>query len=119
MGLPPDKLDLFFKTKGGGIPFSHPLVKNTLSVMHLLGIEPDQGHSPSELSELIARDIPAVTLGISRGVKSRKKSPDYVLIDPILTGVAQLLGVILAVDEGSCDEVEPRLAVETAGGDEV
>ncbi len=97
-------LDMFFRTKAGGIPFSHPLVKSTLEVMHTLGIEPDQGHSPSELSELIARDIPAITLGITRGVRSLRKSPDYVLIDPILTGVAQLLGVVLAIDEGVCDE---------------
>ena len=54
---------------------------------------------------MIARGIPAVTLGISRGKKSRKKRPDYVLIDPILTGVAQLLGVILAIDEGACDAI--------------
>ncbi|HYW80004.1 MAG TPA: M28 family peptidase [Thermoguttaceae bacterium] len=98
-------MDLFFRTQAGGIPFSHPLVKCTLDVMHRLGVEPDQGHSPSELSELIARKIPAITLGISRGDRSRKKSPDYVLIDPILAGVAQLLGVILAIDEGTCDEV--------------
>ncbi|MHC4177346.1 MAG: M28 family peptidase [Planctomycetota bacterium] len=111
-------LDLFFKTRAGGIPFSHPLVKGVLEAMHSLGIEPDQGHSPSELSELIARDIPAVTLGITRGEKSRKKSPDYVLIDPILTGVAQLLGVILAVDEGACDELEQRLAVNGDDADE-
>ena len=98
-------LDMFFKTQAGGIPFSHPLVKCVLDVMEALEIEPDQGHSPSELSELIARQIPAVTLGISYGEKSRKRSPDYVLIDPILTGVAQLLGVILAIDKGACDEV--------------
>jgi len=96
-------VDMFFKTKAGGIPFSHPLVKGVLETMQALGIEPDQGHSPSELSELIARGIPAVTLGISRGVKSRKKQPDYVLIDPILTGVAQLVGLLLAIDEGACD----------------
>ena len=99
-------LDVFFKTQAGGIPFSHPLVKNVLDVMRTLGIEPDQGHSPSELSELIARKIPAVTLGISRGEKNRKRSPDYVLIEPILTGVAQLVGVILNIDQGMCDEVD-------------
>lgn len=112
-------LDLFFKTRAGGIPFSHPLVKGVLEVMHSLGIEPDQGHSPSELSELIARDIPAVTLGITRGEKSLKKRPDHVLIDPILTGVAQLVGVILAVDEGACEEVEQRIAVNGGDGDEL
>jgi len=97
--------DVFFRTQAGGIPFAHPLVKSVLSVMHTLGIDPDQGHSPSELSELVARGIPAVTLGISRGEKNVKRCPDYVLIDPILTGVAQLIGVILAADEGVCDEV--------------
>ena len=67
--------------------------------------EPDQGHSPSELSELISRNIPAVTLGITHGEKNRKTAPDHVLIDPILTGVAQLVGVILAIDGGACDEL--------------
>ncbi len=95
--------DVFYSTQAGGIPFSHPLVKNVLEVMRQLNIEPDQGHSPSELSELIRRGIPAVTLGLSRGRKARKKVPDHVLIDPILTGVAQLVGVILAIDEGICD----------------
>jgi len=98
------QLDMFFKTQAGGFPFSHPLVKSVLEVMKLLEIEPDQGHSPSELSELIARKIPAVTLGISRGVRGLKKNPDYVLIDPILTGVSQLVGVILAIDSGACDD---------------
>jgi len=103
---------LFFKTQAGGIPFSHPLVKGVLDVMRSLQIEPDQGHSPSELSELIARGVPAVTLGISRGMRSRKQSPDFVLIDPILTGVAQLIGAILAIDEGACDEVEKPQPVD-------
>ncbi len=96
--------DVFFLTRGGGIPFAHPLVKSVLDVMQQLNIEPDQGHSPSELSELISRKIPAVTLGITQGTKSRKGAPDYVLIDPILKGVAQLVSVILAVDRGVCDE---------------
>jgi len=97
-------LDVFFSTKAGGIPFSHPLVRCVLEVMSQLDIEPDQGHSPSELSELISRDIPAVTLGITRGKRGSKHEPDYVLIGPLLTGVAQLVGAILAIDSGVCDE---------------
>jgi tripeptide aminopeptidase len=98
-------LDFFFSTQAGGLPFSHPLVKCMLKVMQSVGVEPDQGHSPSELSELIARNIPAVTLGISRGEKNLKRSPDFVLIGPILTGVAHLVGAILAIDEGLCHEL--------------
>jgi len=97
-------LDMFFKTRAGGISFSHPLVKSTLEVMRALGIEPDQGHSPSELSELIARGIPAITLGITRGERSRR-NPDHVQIGPMLGGVAQLVGVLLAIDGGACNEV--------------
>ena len=97
------RLDCFFRREAGGIAFSHPLVKTTAQVMSRLGIATDQGHSPSELSEFISRRIPAVTLGITHGEKNRKK-PDQVLIDPILTGVAQLIGVILAIDRGACNE---------------
>ena len=97
------KLDCFFRREAGGIPFSHPLVKTVVEVMSELEIEPDQGHSPSELSEFISRQIPAVTLAITYGEKHRKK-PDHVLIEPLLKGVAQVLGVILAIDSGVCDE---------------
>ena len=98
------ELDCFFRRNAGGIPFSHPLVKTVIAVMSRLGIEADQGHSPSELSEFISRGIPAVTLGITDGEKNRKKKPDYVMIEPILKGIAQLIGVILAIDQGACNE---------------
>ena len=95
-------LDVFFRRQAGGLPFSHPLVKATLGVMRELGIQPDQGHSPSELSEFISRDIPAVTIGLSEGRKNHE-DPDFVLIEPVLRGVAQLIGLLLAVDRGEAD----------------
>lgn len=99
------KLDVFFRTRAGGIPFGHRLVTTSIEVMRKLGIEPDQKHTPSEVSEMIARDIPAITLGITRGRKHQRPKPDYVLIEPILRGVAQLVGVILAIDSGACDGI--------------
>lgn len=95
-------LDCFFRRGAGGLAFSHPLIKSTLEVMETLRIEPDQGHSPSELSEFIARGIPAVTLGITEGEKNRK-GPDHVLIEPLVGGIAQIIGVLLAIDSGTCD----------------
>ena len=97
------RLDCFFRCDAGGIPFAHPLVKTTAEIMRTLGIEVDQGHSPSELSEFISRGIPAVTLGISQGEKNRKKA-DHVMIDPMLTGVAQVIGLLQTLDRGNCDE---------------
>ena len=98
------KLDIFTGTRAGGLSFGHPLVRATLDVMRQLGIEPDQGHSPSELSELISREVPAVTLGMTTGKKSARKEPGCIFIDPLFLGVAQLIGVILAIDRGECDE---------------
>jgi len=95
-------LDCFFRREAGGLAFSHPLIKSTLDVMETLGIAPDQGHSPSELSEFISRGIPAVTLGITEGEKHRKR-PDHVLIEPLVGGIAQIIGVLLAIDSGACD----------------
>lgn len=93
------ELDVFFRRRAGGLRFSHPLVRSAHEVMLALGIEPDQGHSPSELSEFISRGIPALTLGISRGEKHRTE-PDYVEIEPIIRGVAQLIGTLMAIDAG-------------------
>ncbi len=96
-------LDCFFRRHAGGLRFSHPLVKSVLGVMDTLGILPDQGHSPSGLSQFIQRNIPAVTLGVTYGEKNQSKKPDHILIEPLLKGVAQILGVILAIDSGCCD----------------
>lgn len=98
-------LDCFFRRSAGGIPFAHPLVKGTVEVMETLDIEPDQGHSPSELSEFIARSIPAITIGVTTGEKHRKR-PDHVMIEPILRGVAQAIGVILAIDAEPTGEID-------------
>ena len=100
------ELDVFFRRTAGGLRFSHPLVKACVNVMEGLGIEPDQGHSPSELSEFIAREIPAVTLGISEGSKHHDEI-DYVRIEPVMRGVAQLVGLLLAIDRGDADPPAP------------
>jgi len=95
-------LDVFFRRTAGGLRFSHPMIKTCVQVMEGLDIEPDQGHSPSELSEFIARDVPAVTLGISEGSKHHDQI-DYVMIEPVMRGMSQLIGLLLALDRGDAD----------------
>jgi len=97
------KIDWFFRREPGGIPFAHPLVKSVIKVMSQLRIDPNQEHRPSELSEFIAHGIPAVTLGITTG-ETHIRRPDFVMIEPILTGVAQIIGTLLEIDRGACDE---------------
>ncbi|MBW1962376.1 MAG: peptidase dimerization domain-containing protein, partial [Deltaproteobacteria bacterium] len=85
------------------LDFNHPLVKSASAVMKALGLKPVSEPSESELSIFLSRKIPAVTLGITRG---RNLIPEdaSMKIHPMFKGVAQLIGVLMAIDKGVCDE---------------
>ena len=71
--------------------------------MKKLDLTPVSGPSESELSIFLSRKIPAVTLGITRGVNYHQQNAS-VEIEPISKGIAQIIGVIMAIDSGVCDE---------------
>ncbi len=83
--------------------FNHPLVKTTRAIMGELGLKPISEPSESELSIFLSRKIPAVTLGISYGESYQQKS-SVIKIEPMFRGIAQIVGVIAAIDSGVCDE---------------
>lgn len=85
------------------LQFNHPLVKSTVAVMRKLDLTPISGPSESELSIFLSRKIPAVTLGITRGENYHQPNAT-VEIDSIFKGIAQVIGVIIAIDNGVCDE---------------
>jgi tripeptide aminopeptidase len=87
------------------LKFNHPLVKSAIRVMHRLGLEPFSEPSESELSIFLARQIPAVTLGVTCG-ESYPGRESSAQIAPLFKGIAQIIGVILAIDRGVCDEPE-------------
>ena len=96
-------LDIFAQRKPGGVGFGHPLIWNTRRIMKALEVNPRIAPSISELASFIYHDIPAITLGISTGENLHKKN-ESVAIDPMFTGLAQLVAVLIAIDEGLCDE---------------
>ena len=83
--------------------YNHPLVKSTVAVMQELELKPISGSSESELSIFLSRKVPAVTLGITRGENHYERGA-RVEIEPIFKGIAQIIGVIQAIDSGFCDE---------------
>jgi len=87
----------------GGISFKHPLAQRSRQIMEALSIEPRIAPSTSELSGFIDAGVPAVTLGISKGIHLREND-EAIYLEPIFTGVAQLIGVLQAIDGGCCDE---------------
>ena len=96
-------LQILARRKPGGIPFSHPLVQCTIAIMDKLDISPLIAPSVGELSALIARGIPGVTLGITDAGDDDELASS-VMVKPINTGIAQLVGLIEAIDGGHCDE---------------
>ena len=97
------ELDIFAEREPGGIPFSHPLIRRTRTIMEQLDIESRPGPSTSELSAFIDRDIPAITLGLTHGDHIHETN-ENIEIDPIFTGIAQVIGTLLAIDGGYCEE---------------
>ena len=91
--------------KPGGIPFSHPLVTAAREVMDELGIEPRVGPSYSDLAILISHNIPGVTLGLTIAERLNERE-ERVEIEPYLTGLAQLLGLLFRIDSEVAGYVE-------------
>lgn len=85
------------------LKFNHPLVKCASAVMEKLDIKPVSEPSESELSIFHAYNVPAITLGLTRG-KNRYQEDARMRISPIFRGIAQLIGVLSAIDSGVCDE---------------
>ena len=101
------EVDLNLKTisnlSAARLRYNHPLVKSTVAVMQKLELKPISGSSESELSIFLSRKVPAVTLGITRGENYFQRDA-RVEIEPIFKGIAQVVGVIQAIDSGVCDE---------------
>jgi metal-dependent amidase/aminoacylase/carboxypeptidase family protein len=88
--------------KAARLKFNHPLVKNTVEILKALGIKPVSKSTESALSIFLARKIPTVTLGITHGENAYTNSATME-IEPMFKGIAQILGVLKAIDSGICD----------------
>ncbi len=97
------KVKAFARRKPGGIAFAHPLSRNVRSIMRALKISPRIAPGMAALSAFTDRQIPAVTIGLTDG--EHLHEPDETIqINKTFTGVAQLIGILLAIDGGFCDE---------------
>jgi di/tripeptidase len=79
------------------------LVKSSGAIIESLGLKAISEPSESELSIFLSHNIPAVTLGITRG-KNLHLENSTMEIEPMYKGVAQIIGVLMAIDRGVCDE---------------
>jgi len=87
----------------GGISFLHPLVHVAQATMDALEIPSRLSPSTSELAACIAHQIPAITIGMTFAKKYNEVN-EQVMIEPLSQGIAQLITIISAIDEGYCDD---------------
>ncbi|QTA89898.1 M20/M25/M40 family metallo-hydrolase [Desulfonema magnum] len=97
------KLRTISNQKAARLAYNHPLVKNAVAVMKKLSLKPVSEPSESELSVFLSRNIPAVTLGITHGDHFHQENAT-IKIEPMYKGITQVLGVLMAIDRGVCDE---------------
>jgi len=101
------EIDLNLRTisnlRASRLRYTHPLVKSAVAVLEALGIKPFSKSTESAQSIFLSNKIPAVTLGITRGVDHYKERATME-IEPMYQGIAQIIGVIKAIDSGVCDE---------------
>jgi len=95
-------MEVVAKRKNCGIPFTHPLVRTTRSIMQEAGITPQVDPSTGDLNALILGGLPAVTLGLTT-VENLREVNETIHLDPLYAGMAQLLTLIQAIDQGICD----------------
>ena len=102
-----NEVDLNLKTisnlRASRLKYNHPLVKNSAAVLETLGIKPFSKSTESALSIFLSQKIPAVTLGITHG-ENVYKDKATMEIEPMYKGIAQVIGVLKAIDSGVCDE---------------
>ncbi|MCG2659776.1 MAG: peptidase dimerization domain-containing protein [Kiritimatiellae bacterium] len=99
------KFDIFARRAPGGLDISHPLVRQTRAIHTALGISSQMYSTTFALAALVEKKTPSIVLGLTTGTR-RDDLPELeeaAAIEPIWTGLAQLVGVLLTIDGGLCD----------------
>ncbi|MGD2011014.1 MAG: hypothetical protein PVI76_07955 [Desulfobacterales bacterium] len=97
------KLNRISNLSATSLRYNHPLVKCASRILDRLGIEAVSEPSETALSIFLQRQIPAITLGITSGDNFHQEGA-MVEIEPMFKGIAQIPALVMAMDNGVCDE---------------
>lgn len=85
------------------LAFGHPMVKCASKILHRMRVKIVSEPSETALSIFLQRNIPAITLGLTDGEYFHQES-SMIEIAPLFKGIAQVAALVMAVDNGVCDE---------------
>lgn len=91
-------LEEIARRSAGTTGFGHPITRVIRGVMAELDLDPVITPSVGDLSALISAGIPAVTVGLSRRAEEALEDSEAVELDPLATGLAQLIALLERLD---------------------
>lgn len=97
------ELSIIAQRTPAGLSYGHPMVRTMRRILKQIELKPHAEPSVGELSELISKGVPAVTLGLTRG-QHKNEFKESIEIQPIFDGLAQLVALLQSIDGGFCDE---------------
>lgn len=97
------KLNRISNLNATRLRYNHALVKCASRIISRLGVEAVSEPSETALSIFLQHKIPAITLGLTHGDNFHQDGA-MIEIDPMFKGIAQILALIMAMDNGACDE---------------
>ena len=94
--------DVVSEREPGGIDISHPMVRHARTVIGSLGLVPQLYATTTVLSALRDAKIPAITIGMAVGERKDELAEidESISLASIPVGLAQLVGILLAIDGG-------------------
>ena len=89
------EIEILGERPAGETPESAPIVQTALSILRDLGMDPYTDASSTDANVPISRGIPAICIGITRGEGSHRVE-ETIQTEPIATGLAQLIAMLMA-----------------------
>jgi acetylornithine deacetylase/succinyl-diaminopimelate desuccinylase-like protein len=86
-------------TTSGGLDSGHPLVVQARQVLDALDISPQDSIYSPMISAFAEYNVPALCIGITYA-DNVNYVDEFIEIEPIMKGVAQLIGILMAIDGG-------------------
>jgi len=97
------KLNRISNLNASRLRYNHPLIKCASKILNRLDVEVFSEPSESAVSIFLRHKIPAITLGITQG-NNFHQDDAMIEIEPIYKGIAQIPALLMAIDNGICDE---------------
>ncbi len=95
-------LDIYARREPGALDIGHPLVRQARAILSGLGLTPAMYATTSMMAALRDAGVPALTVGLTTGERRSEldEIEEAAAITPLAVGLAQLVGLVQAMDEG-------------------